>query len=277
MSTVDNLSERLEFLQGTLEVLILRSLTLGPNHAYGISQFLKQESNQEFLVDNGSLYPALQRLLQREWIVSQWKTSPNARRAGTTGSRRRAAGSWLSQPRSGSGSSRRWAGCSPPHGDHNAGMAGQAPRVRHARSPRRGSARRARCALRHGSARPMCDRGMGRAAALDRARRQFGNRTIIQEASREAWMFNRLEALLHDLRYGLRLLRRSPGFALTAVSVIALGIGASTAAFTLLDHVLLRPLPFAEPRSAGDAVRASRPTASRAPRRPRRTSSTGAR
>src|SRR5688572_31050534 len=81
VSTVDNLSERLEFLQGTLEVLVLRSLALGPNHAYGISQFLQQESNQEFLVDNGSLYPALQRLLQRGWIVGQWKTSPNQRRA----------------------------------------------------------------------------------------------------------------------------------------------------------------------------------------------------
>ena len=81
MSTVDNLSERLEFLQGTLEVLILRSLQLGPNHAYGIAQFLKQQSDQEFLVDNGSLYPALQRLLQRGWIAAQWKTSPNARRA----------------------------------------------------------------------------------------------------------------------------------------------------------------------------------------------------
>src|SRR5258707_15692169 len=79
--TVDNLSERLEFLQGTLEVLILRSLALGANHAYGISQFLKRESEQEFVVDNGSLYPGLQRLLQRGWIVAQWKTSPNARRA----------------------------------------------------------------------------------------------------------------------------------------------------------------------------------------------------
>lgn len=81
MPTVDNLSERLEFLQGTLDVLILRSLTLGPNHAYGISVYLKQQSDDEFLVDNGSLYPALQRLQQREWIAAQWKTSPNARRA----------------------------------------------------------------------------------------------------------------------------------------------------------------------------------------------------
>lgn len=83
MSTVDDPleHERLQFLQGTLEVLILRSLKTGPNHAYGISQFLEQESENEFLVDNGSLYPALQRLLQRQWIAAQWKTSPNGRRA----------------------------------------------------------------------------------------------------------------------------------------------------------------------------------------------------
>jgi PadR family transcriptional regulator PadR len=81
MSTVDTLSERLDLLQGTLEVLILRSLLLGPNHAYGIAQFLKHQSEHEFVVDNGSLYPALQRLLQRKWIAAQWKTSPNSRRA----------------------------------------------------------------------------------------------------------------------------------------------------------------------------------------------------
>lgn len=71
----------MEFLQGTLEVLILRSLQAGPNHAYGIGQFLERQSGNEFIVDNGSLYPALQRLLQREWVVAQWKTSPNGRRA----------------------------------------------------------------------------------------------------------------------------------------------------------------------------------------------------
>jgi len=81
MSTVDYLSDKLEFLQGTLEVLILRSLRMAPNHAYGISQYLRNQSDQEFLVDNGSLYPALQRLLQRGWLAAQWKTSPNGRRA----------------------------------------------------------------------------------------------------------------------------------------------------------------------------------------------------
>ena len=62
-------------------MLILRSLKLEPSHPYGISQFLEQQSDSEFLVDNGSLYPALQRLLQCEWISAQWKTSPNGRRA----------------------------------------------------------------------------------------------------------------------------------------------------------------------------------------------------
>jgi len=81
MSTVDDPPERLEFLQGTLEVLILRSLQLGPNHAYGVTQFLERQSESEFVVDNGSLYPALQRLMQRGWITAQWKTSPNGRRA----------------------------------------------------------------------------------------------------------------------------------------------------------------------------------------------------
>ena len=81
VSTVDDQLERLEFLQGTLEVLILRCVLTAPNHAYGISQFLQRESDNEFLVDNGSLYPALQRLLQRKWIAARWKTSPKGRRA----------------------------------------------------------------------------------------------------------------------------------------------------------------------------------------------------
>jgi transcriptional regulator len=71
----------MEFLQGTLEVLILRSIQAAPNHAYGIGQFLETQSGREFVVDNGSLYPALQRLLQRGWVTAQWKLSPNGRRA----------------------------------------------------------------------------------------------------------------------------------------------------------------------------------------------------
>ena len=68
-------------LQGTLEVLILRSLRAAPNHAYGLALFLKQQSEGEFVLDNGTLYPALQRLQDRGWISSQWKKSPAGREA----------------------------------------------------------------------------------------------------------------------------------------------------------------------------------------------------
>lgn len=81
MSTVDDPPERLEFLQGTFEVLILRSLQIAPNHAFGIAKFIEHQSEEEFAVDNGTLYPGLQRLVQKGWITAQWKTSPNARRA----------------------------------------------------------------------------------------------------------------------------------------------------------------------------------------------------
>ncbi|HUI79199.1 MAG TPA: PadR family transcriptional regulator [Bryobacteraceae bacterium] len=80
-TTVDGQTETLEFLQGTLELLILRSLQLGANHAYGISKLLERHSDREFMVDNGSLYPALQRLLQRGWLTANWKTTSNGRRA----------------------------------------------------------------------------------------------------------------------------------------------------------------------------------------------------
>ena len=110
MSTVDYLpdDEKLEMLQGTLEVLILRSLRPEPNHAYGISLFLKQQSDSEFLVDNGSLYPALQRLLQRKWIAGQWKTSPNGRRARYYSLTLRGGRNFSEQHRSGNGSRSRW-------------------------------------------------------------------------------------------------------------------------------------------------------------------------
>ena len=68
-------------LQGTLEVLILRSLRAAPNHAYGVAQYLREQSDDEFMVDNGTLYPALQRLVDRGWITSQWKKSPAGRQA----------------------------------------------------------------------------------------------------------------------------------------------------------------------------------------------------
>ena len=86
--------------------------------------------------------------------------------------------------------------------------------------------------------------GMSREDAVRAARRAFGNATLIEERGREAWQWPRLESLLADAKFALRQLRRSPGFAVTAILTLALGIGANTAIFTLVDSIMLRPLPY---------------------------------
>lgn len=80
MSTRDA-EERLELLQGTLDLLILRTLILGPQHGQGIARAIQQTSDEELLVEHGALYPALQRLEEREWIAGKWGISANNRRA----------------------------------------------------------------------------------------------------------------------------------------------------------------------------------------------------
>jgi transcriptional regulator len=68
-------------LQGTLDLLILRTLLFGPQHGQGIARSIQQQSDDTLLVDHGSLYPALQRLESRGWIRAEWGTSDNNRRA----------------------------------------------------------------------------------------------------------------------------------------------------------------------------------------------------
>jgi len=73
--------ERLELLQGTLDLLILRTLIFGAQHGQGIARAIQQTSDEELLVEHGALYPALQRLEERGWISAKWGISTNNRKA----------------------------------------------------------------------------------------------------------------------------------------------------------------------------------------------------
>jgi predicted permease len=88
------------------------------------------------------------------------------------------------------------------------------------------------------------ERGAGQEQANAEARREFGNVALVKDVARQSWGWVWLERLQQDLRYALRQMRRSPGFAASVIGTLALGIASTAAMFTVVDHVLLQPLPY---------------------------------
>ena len=81
MTTQKTTDERIALLQGTLDLLILKTLVLGPCHGQGIARSIQRQSEEVFFVDHGSLYLALQRLEDKKWVTAKWGVSENNRKA----------------------------------------------------------------------------------------------------------------------------------------------------------------------------------------------------
>jgi putative ABC transport system permease protein len=91
--------------------------------------------------------------------------------------------------------------------------------------------------------------GLAADAARTLARRQFGNTASLKEQTRDVWLFASLESWLQDVRFGVRTLRRAPAFALMAILILTAAVGVPAAMFTLVDALILRPVPFDEPEN----------------------------
>jgi transcriptional regulator len=81
MTTHESADDRIALLQGTLDLLILKTLTLGPCHGQGVARSIQRQSEEVFFVDHGSLYLALQRLEEKKWVSAKWGVSENNRKA----------------------------------------------------------------------------------------------------------------------------------------------------------------------------------------------------
>ena len=233
-----------DVLRGTLELLVLKTLALEPMHGWGISQRIQEGTSGVLEVNQGSLYPALQRLEVKGWVASEWRVSENNRRARyyrLTPSGRKALGQETA------GWRRYVAAVDAILGRREMSLiSGLRARLRslfHAAATEADLDDEIRFHIERETEKNLRS-GMSPEEALRRARLAFGSLRRMREEHRESRGNGWLEDALADARYGFRALLRNPVIATTAVLTLALGIGANTAIFSVVSAVILRPLPF---------------------------------
>ena len=240
MGEKEQYKNRIDLLQGTLDMLILQTLQWGPQHGYGIVQALRLRSGDVLQVETGSLYPALHRLERQSWVQSEWKQSESKQKARYY----RITAKGKKQLASGSG---------PMGADCRSDWVGDVRQAGGERVmkwfPSFGFQRRKRELQEEIDAHlqmAIADRvarGETAETARQAAAREFGNIPLVQDVTRDMWGQASLEQLGRDVRYALRQLRKSPGFSITATAMLAVAICANSTVFSWIDGTMLRPIP----------------------------------